>query len=91
MITVEGKKMVIERTLNMQDTFLNHVRKNKTQVTVYLINGVKLRGIITRFDSFCVMLRRDDLSQLIYKHAISTVMPAEPIYAFGSQDANSFF
>ena len=62
--------------------FLNHVRKNKTPVTVFLVNGVKLQGIITWFDNFCVLLRRDAHSQLVYKHAISTVMPAQPIQLF---------
>ena len=68
--------------------FLNHVRKNKTPVTVFLVNGVKLQGIITWFDNFCVLLRRDAHSQLVYKHAISTVMPAQPIQLFeGGQGA----
>ena len=64
---------------NVQDVFLNYVRKNKTPVTVFLVNGVKLQGIISGFDNFCVLLRRDSHSQLVYKHAISTVMPAQPI------------
>ncbi len=64
---------------NVQDTFLNFVRKNKTAVTVFLVNGVKLQGFIAGFDSFCVLLRRDGHVQLVYKHAISTVMPAQPI------------
>ena len=64
---------------NLQDAFLNHVRKTKTPVTIFLINGVKLQGVITWFDNFCVLLRRDGQSQLVYKHAISTVMPMGPI------------
>ena len=64
---------------NLQDIFLNTVRKTKTPVTMFLVNGVKLQGIITWFDNFSVLLRRDGLSQLVYKHAISTVMPAAPI------------
>ena len=64
---------------NVQDVFLNHVRKNKAPVTVFLVNGVKLQGIISGFDNFCVLLRRDGHVQLVYKHAISTVMPAGPI------------
>ncbi len=63
----------------MQDVFLNHVRKNKTPVTVFLINGVKLQGFITGFDNFCVLLKRDGHIQLVYKHAMSTVMPSQPI------------
>ncbi len=64
---------------NLQDTFLNHIRRNRIPVTVFLVNGVKLQGIVTWFDSFCVLLRRDRLSQLAYKHAISTIMPSQPI------------
>ena len=59
----------------MQDVFLNTVRKNKIHVTVFLLNGVKLQGIVTWFDSFCLLLGREGQQQLIYKHAISTIMP----------------
>ena len=62
---------------NVQDVFLNHVRKAKTPVTVFLVNGVKLQGFISGFDTFCVLLRRDGHVQLVYKHAISTVMPGD--------------
>ena len=65
---------------NLQDTFLNHVRKNKTPLTIFLINGVKLQGIVSWFDNFCVLLRRDGHSQLVYKHAISTIMPGQPVH-----------
>lgn len=68
-----------EKTNNLQDIFLNSLRKNKTPVTMFLVKGVKLQGIITWFDNFSVLLRRDGQSQLIYKHAISTVMPAGQI------------
>jgi len=71
--------MSTEKRQNLQDVFLNHVRKQKTPVTVFLVNGVKLQGIITWFDNFCVLLRRDGHSQLVYKHAISTVMPVTPV------------
>jgi host factor-I protein len=74
--------MAAEKPQNVQDVFLNHVRKNKTPVTVFLINGVKLQGIISWFDNFSVLLRRDSHVQLVYKHAISTVMPAGPIQLF---------
>jgi host factor-I protein len=60
---------------NLQDAFLNHVRKAKIPVTIFLINGVKLQGVITWFDNFCVLLRRDGQSQLVYKHAISPSCP----------------
>jgi host factor-I protein len=71
---------------NLQDAFLNHVRKSKIPVTIFLINGVKLQGVITWFDNFCVLLRRDGQSQLVYKHAISTVMPAQPISLYDGEE-----
>tara|TARA_R110000787_G_scaffold84006_4_gene180324 strand:+ start:799 stop:1071 length:273 start_codon:yes stop_codon:yes gene_type:complete len=74
------------KTQNLQDVFLNNVRKNKAPVTVFLVNGVKLQGIITWFDNFCVLLRRDGHSQLVYKHAISTVMPVSPIQLWDEAD-----
>ena len=67
--------MAADRAQNLQDTFLNHVRKTKTPLTIFLVNGVKLQGIVTWFDNFCLLLRRDGHSQLVYKHAISTVVP----------------
>ncbi len=74
--------MATEKSQNVQDVFLNHVRKSKTPVTVFLVNGVKLQGIITWFDNFSMLLRRDGHTQLVYKHAISTVMPGAPIQLF---------
>jgi host factor-I protein len=74
--------MAADRAQNLQDTFLNHVRKSKTPLTIFLVNGVKLQGVVTWFDNFCVLLRRDGHSQLVYKHAISTVMPGHPIQLF---------
>jgi host factor-I protein len=71
--------MAAERIPSLQDTFLNYVRKHKTPLTIFLVNGVKLQGIVTWFDNFCVLLRRDGHSQLVYKHAISTIMPGGPI------------
>jgi host factor-I protein len=70
---------VADKTNNLQDIFLNSLRKSKTPVTMFLVKGVKLQGIITWFDNFSVLLRRDGQSQLIYKHAISTVMPAHSV------------
>ena len=70
-----------EKAQNVQDVFLNHLRKNKTPVTIFLVNGVKLQGIVTWFDNFSVLLRRDGHSQLVYKHAISTIMPGQPVDA----------
>ena len=74
--------MASERSQNVQDVFLNYIRKNKTSVTVFLVNGVKLQGIVTWFDNFSVLLRRDGHTQLVYKHAISTVMPSTPVQLF---------
>jgi len=75
---------------NVQDVFLNYVRKNKTPITIFLVNGVKLQGFISGFDNFCVLLRRDGHVQLVYKHAISTVMPAQPIQLYeASQEAGA--
>lgn len=72
---------------SLQDAFLNLLRKNKTPVTMFLVKGVKLQGIVTWFDNFSILLRRDGQSQLVYKHAISTIMPGSPIDAsqFSSQ------
>ena len=68
-----------EKPQNMQDVFLNKIRKEKMAVTVFLVNGVKLQGIVTWFDNFCLLLRRETHIQLIYKHAISTIMPGGPL------------
>ena len=65
------------RSLSLQDHFLNSVRRAKLSVTIYLVKGVKLQGVITWFDAFSLLLRREGASQLVYKHAISTIMPAE--------------
>ncbi|HAG25809.1 MAG: RNA chaperone Hfq [Paracoccaceae bacterium] len=71
---------------NLQDVFLNQVRKSKMSVTIFLINGVKLQGVITWFDNFCVLLRRDGQSQLVYKHAISTIMPGGPLSLYEGEE-----
>ena len=81
--------MASDRSQNLQDTFLNHVRKAKTPVTVFLVNGVKLQGVITWFDNFSILLRREGHSQLVYKHAISTVMPGVPIQLFDGDREDS--
>lgn len=66
-------------TQNVQDDFLNNIKDNKISVTVFLVNGVKLQGLITWFDSFSLLLRRDGHTQLIYKHAVSTIMPSTAV------------
>ena len=75
-----------DKRQNLQDTFLNSVRKTKTPLTIFLVNGVKLQGIVTWFDNFCVLLRRDGQSQLVYKHAISTIMPGAPVNLYEGED-----
>ncbi len=76
------KKMASSKS-NLQDTFLNSVRKSKNPVTLFLVNGVKLQGVITWFDNFSVLLRREGTVQLVYKHAISTIMPSLPLDLIG--------
>ena len=73
---------------NLQDAFLNQVRKTKIPVTVFLINGVKLQGAIIWFDNFCILLRRDGQSQLVYKHAVSTIMPTQNISLYDGEEEN---
>lgn len=79
--------MAQEKSQNVQDVFLNNIRKQKVPVTVFLVNGVKLQGIVTWFDNFCILLRRDAMSQLVYKHAISTIMPGGPVSFFDKEGA----
>ena len=67
-----------DKPLGLQDHFLNSVRRSKSPVTIFLIKGVKLQGVITWFDAFSLLLRRDGSSQLVYKHSISTIMPLQP-------------
>ena len=71
---------------DVQSDFLNDIRKNKVSVTIFLVNGVKLQGIITWFDNFSLLLRRDGHTQLIYKHAVSTIMPSTPVDIEISED-----
>ena len=77
---------------NLQDQFLNLLRKHKVPVTMFLVKGVKLQGIVTWFDNFSILLRRDGQSQLVYKHAVSTIMPSQPIdarvFSTGAETAN---
>ena len=78
--------MVNDRVQNLQDTFLNQVRKATIPLTIFLVNGVKLQGVVTWFDNFCLLLRRDGQSQIVYKHAISTIMPGSPVTLFDPTD-----
>jgi len=65
------------RSLSLQDHFLNSLRRAKLPVTIFLVKGVKLQGVVTWFDAFSLLLRRDGASQLVYKHSISTIMPGD--------------
>lgn len=65
--------------MNIQDVFLNQLRKNKVFVTVFLLNGFQLKGLVKSYDNFTVLLESDGKQQLIYKHAISTFVPAKPV------------
>ena len=76
-----------DKKQNLQDVFLNAVRKSKTPLTIFLVNGVKLQGVVTWFDNFCVLLRREGQVQLVYKHAISTIMPSQPVDLFEKEEA----
>lgn len=83
-------KTLLDKTLsdkgqNVQDVFLNTIRKTKNPVTIFLVNGVKLQGMITWFDNFSILLRRDSMSQLVYKHAVSTIMPTNPLQMLGHE------
>lgn len=71
-----------DKPLSLQDHFLNSVRRSKSPVTIFLVKGVKLQGFITWFDAFSLLLRRDGMTQLVYKHSISTIMPAETLPDF---------
>ena len=75
-----------EKSLSLQEHFLNSVRRAKSPVTVFLVKGVKLSGVITWFDAFSLLLRRDGSSQLVYKHAISTIMPGSPVQLYDPDD-----
>ena len=69
--------------LNLQEAILNEARRDRTPVTLFLMNGFQLRGVITGFDSFVVVLVSDGKQQMIYKHAISTLAPMKPLKAAG--------
>ena len=71
----------MQKTQNLQDAFLNYIRREKIPVTLFLMNGFQLRGVITGFDNFVVILVTDNKQQMIYKHAISTLAPLKPLKA----------
>ena len=81
--------MSTEKKQNIQDVFLNHLRKTKMSLTMFLVNGIKLQGIVTAFDNFSVLLRREGQVQLVYKHAISTILPVAPIRLYEAEGPES--
>ena len=79
--------MAQDKGQSLQEIFLNSIRKDHAAVTVFLVNGVKLQGIVTWFDNFSLLLKRDQHVQLVYKHAISTIMPTNPISLQEDEDS----
>ena len=77
----------MQTRINLQDAFLTRIRRSKTNVTLFLMNGYQLRGIVTGFDAFVVVLMTDSKQQVIYKHAISTIVPERAIELEGSSEA----
>lgn len=75
--------------INLQDGFLNHVRKENISVTIYLVNGVQLKGVVRAFDNFTVLLEADNRLMLIYKHAVSTIAPLVPAQALSQFTSGS--
>ncbi len=69
--------MTHEKHTNLQDVFLNKVRKEKMEMTIFLVNGIKLQGVITWFDNFAILLRREEKAQLVYKHSVATMLPVD--------------
>lgn len=86
MSTTTAVATAADKTNNLQEVFLNKVRKQHTVVTIFLINGVKLQGIITWFDNFTLLLKRDHHIQMVYKHAVSTVMPMQPVTLYDEEN-----
>jgi len=76
---VEGLSLMSKSQFNLQDAFLNQVRKDKILVTIFLVNGFQIKGLVRGFDNFTVIVEMDGRQQLVYKHAISTVAPIKPI------------
>ena len=69
----------MNKQINLQDAFLNQVRKEKTPVTIFLINGFQIKGIVKGFDNFTVVVEFEQKQQMVYKHAISTITPLRPV------------
>lgn len=85
--TVCGKgENIMNKSINLQDTFLNLARKERNVVTIYLVNGFQFKGIVKGFDNYIVILDCDGKQQLVYKHAISTIAPARPISILDAEE-----
>lgn len=85
--TARPTKMSADKKQNLQDIFLNAVRKGRVPLTMFLVNGVKLQGVVTWFDNFCVLLKGEGRPpQLVYKHAISTIAPNAPVNLFENEE-----
>ncbi len=76
----------MKQTINIQDTFLNHLRKENIPVTIYLVNGFQLRGLIKAFDNFTIVIDSEGKQQMVYKHAISTFTPQRPVSLMNDHD-----
>ncbi len=76
----------MQKTQNLQDMFLNQVRQDRTPITVFLMNGFQLKGVVRGFDNFVVIVDSDGKQQMIYKHAISTLVPPKPITIHTTQE-----
>ena len=74
------------KNLNLQDVFLNQARKDRMSITIYLVNGFQFRGVVKGFDNYNVILESEGKQQLVYKHAISTIIPQRPISILGSEE-----
>ncbi len=81
--------MINKNQLNLQDAFLNQVRKEKTPVTIFLVNGFQIKGVVKGFDNFTVIVEMEQKQQLVYKHAISTVAPLKPIGIINLENKNN--
>ena len=77
----------MQKALNLQEIFLNQVRKTRMPVTIFLVNGFQIKGTVSGFDNFTVVLDSEGKQQLIYKHAISTIIPSRPINLTDSDEA----
>ena len=75
--------------INLQDVFLNQVRKDKTAITVFLLSGFQIKGIVTGFDNFTVVIDSEGKQQLIYKHAISTIIPLRPVNFIAAENSQA--